>query len=99
MCPALCVAIPRWSQSVFVARWVGAAMFGYTPTFWHGGPLNLAEAAALRDQGEVARLIETGTDPNTEYALRSNVLLGQSRDAARGGRARTTRGDCRVIDA
>jgi hypothetical protein len=72
--PALCVAIPALVAVSFCGAVVGAAMFGYTPTFWHGGPLNLAEAAALRDQGEVARLIETGTDPNTEYALRSNVL-------------------------
>ena len=51
-----------------------AALFGSTPAFWQGGPLTLAEAAALRDQAEVARLIEAGADPNAEYPLRPNVL-------------------------
>jgi hypothetical protein len=70
----LCAAIPALVAVSFCSAVVGAAVFGYTPTFWQGGTLNLAEAAALRDQGEVARLIEAGTDPNAEYALRPNVL-------------------------
>jgi hypothetical protein len=72
--PAVCVAIPALVAVSFCGAVVGAAMFGYTPTFWEGGPLTLAEAAALRDQGEVARLIEAGADPNGEFALRPDVL-------------------------
>jgi Ankyrin repeat len=72
--PAVCAAIPALVAVGFCGAVVGAALFGYTPTFWRGGPLTLAEAAALRDRGEVARLIEAGADPNGEYALRPNVL-------------------------
>ena len=72
--PALCAAIPPLAAVGFCGAVLGAAAFGYTPTFWQGGPLTLAEAAALRDQGEVARLIEAGADPNLEYALRPDVL-------------------------
>jgi hypothetical protein len=72
--PAVCAAIPALVAVGFCGAVLGAAVFGYTPTFWQGGPLTLAEAAALRDQGEVARLIEAGADPNREYALRPDVL-------------------------
>ena len=71
---AVCAAIPALVAVGFCGAVLGAAVFGYTPTFWQGGPLTLAEAAALRDQGEVARLIEAGADPNAEYALRPDVL-------------------------
>lgn len=72
--PAVCAAIPALVAVGFCGAVLGAAVFGYTPTFWQGGPLTLAEAAALRDQGEVARLIEAGADPNGEYPLRPDVL-------------------------
>jgi hypothetical protein len=72
--PAVCAAIPALVAVGFCGAVLGAAVFGSTPTFWQGGPLTLAEAAALRDQGEVARLIEAGADPNGEYALRPDVL-------------------------
>jgi ankyrin repeat protein len=72
--PAVCAAIPSLAAVGFCGAVLGATAFGYTPTFWQGGPLTLAEAAALRDQGEVARLIEAGADPNAEYALRPDVL-------------------------
>ena len=72
--PAVCAAIPALVAVGFCGAVFGAAVFGSTPTFWQGGTLTLAEAAALRDQGEVARLIEAGADPNGEYALRPDVL-------------------------
>ena len=72
--PAVCAAIPPLAAVAFCGAVFGAALFGYTPTFWQGGALTLAEAAALRDQAEVARLIEAGADPNIEYALRPDVL-------------------------
>ena len=71
---AACVAAPTVAATAFCAALLGAAVFGNTPTFWKGGALTLAEAAALRDQGEVARLIEAGADPDAEYALRPDVL-------------------------
>jgi hypothetical protein len=38
--------------------------------FWLFEPLNLAEAAALRDRGEVARLLAHGENPNATYRIR-----------------------------
>jgi hypothetical protein len=42
--------------------------------FWLWEPLNLAEAAALRDRGEVARLIAEGQDPNGIYRVRRGMV-------------------------
>jgi hypothetical protein len=56
MMPAALLALAR---VVFLVL----AAFGVHP-FWLNEPLNLAEAAALRDRGEVARLLAEGQDPN-----------------------------------
>ena len=42
--------------------------------FWLRERLNLAEAAALRDGGEVARLIAEGQDPNATYLVRKGFI-------------------------
>jgi hypothetical protein len=42
--------------------------------FWLWEPLNLAEAAALRDRGEVARLLAEGRDPNATYLVRRGFI-------------------------
>ena len=42
--------------------------------FWRWEPLNLAEAAALRDSGEVARLLAEGENPNGVYRVRGGVV-------------------------
>ena len=42
--------------------------------FWLRERLNLAEAAALRDRGEVARLIAEGHDPNATYLVRKGFI-------------------------
>jgi hypothetical protein len=42
--------------------------------FWLWEPLNLAEAAALRDRGEVARLLAEGQDPNAIYRVRRGMV-------------------------
>ena len=72
--PAVCAVVPALVAVGFCGAIFGAAVFGSAPAFWQGGPLTLAEAAALRDQGEVARLVEGGDDPNREYELRPGVL-------------------------
>jgi len=65
-----CAAIPA-----LVGIAVAAAM---APLFWRGGSLNLAEAAALRDAGEVVRQIAAGADPNATYPLRPGVIAALS---------------------
>jgi hypothetical protein len=72
--PAACAAGPPLAATVFCAALLCVALSGNTPGFWQGGTLTLAEAAALRDQGEVARLIEAGADPDREYGLRPDIL-------------------------
>ena len=42
--------------------------------FWLWEPLNLAEAAALRDAGEVAHLLADGSDPNATYPIRRGFI-------------------------
>lgn len=74
MLPAACAAAAPVAAIAFCAATLATASAGHTPAFWSGGTLTLAEAAALRDQGEVARLIEAGADPDREYALRPDIL-------------------------
>jgi len=50
--------------------------FGVDP-LWQVEPLTLAEAAALRDNGEVVRLIDLGEDPNRPGAVRPNFLRNE----------------------
>ena len=59
----VCALPPLVAVAVSAAIVVTAAAGG-SPPFWRGGPLTLSEAAALRDQGEVARLTLSGSDPN-----------------------------------
>src|SRR5690242_1779298 len=49
------------------------ALWNLNP-FWSWVPLNLGEAAALRDGGEVARLLESGADPNATYRIRRGFV-------------------------
>lgn len=50
------------------------AVFGRHP-MWPHQAFNLAEAAAVRDEAEVVRLIEQGEDPNTRYAVQPGLLF------------------------
>ena len=49
------------------------AAWGLHP-FWMWEPLNLAEAAALRDRGEVTRLLAEGADPDATYLVRRGFI-------------------------
>ena len=52
---------------------LAAAAVGAHP-FWRTSDFSLAEAAAQRDAGEVARLLEDGADPNAAYPVRPGLL-------------------------
>jgi hypothetical protein len=71
-------ALPAFVAVAVSAIIVVSAAGGGSPPFWRGGPLTLSEAAALRDQGELVRLIEAGADPNAMYLLRPGVLAASS---------------------
>ena len=66
MAPAFVLAAAR-------VTFLALAAWGLHP-FWTWQPLNLAEAAALRDRGEVARLIGEGADPNATYRIRRGFV-------------------------
>ncbi|MGH9723006.1 MAG: hypothetical protein ACRD8O_22575, partial [Bryobacteraceae bacterium] len=45
---------------------------------WPYVALNLSEAAGARDEGEVARLIAYGEDPNTRREVRAGVIFARA---------------------
>ena len=45
---------------------------------WAVEPITLSEAAALRDNGEVVRLIDSGVDVNGTSAVRPDILSAHS---------------------
>jgi hypothetical protein len=74
----------RWTTVLAAApagalalAWLGlsgaAALWGNP--LWRVEPLNLAEAAALRDAGEVARLLKGGAAPDALYPVRAGFLF------------------------
>jgi hypothetical protein len=50
------------------------AVFGEHP-MWPHEEVNLAEAAGVREEAEVTRLIEQGHDPNARYPVRAGLLF------------------------
>jgi hypothetical protein len=72
MTPAALLALTRVGFLVL-------AVWGVHP-FWLPEPLNLAEAAALRDSGEVARLLAEGKDPNATYRVRRGFVRDNAMD-------------------
>jgi hypothetical protein len=70
----VCAAAPALAAVAVSAAIVVMAVMNEAPPFWRGGSLTLSEAAALHDQGELVRLIASGSDPNAVYPLRADVL-------------------------
>ena len=71
--PVIAVAIPGTVLTLATALMLIGLPFGLDP-LWRVEPLTLAEAAALRDNGEVVRLIEAGADPNAPATVRAEFL-------------------------
>ncbi|NOT25593.1 MAG: hypothetical protein HOP16_05765 [Acidobacteria bacterium] len=67
------LAAPGLVLIVATAFMLAGLPFGADP-LWAVEPLTLAEAAALRDNGEVVRLIDTGSDVNATSAVRADVF-------------------------
>ena len=44
---------------------------------WRFEPLNPSEAAALRDAGELGKLLQQGLDPNRAYPIRAGVFSSE----------------------
>jgi hypothetical protein len=71
--PLIAVALPGAALILATAVMLAGLMFGADP-LWRVEPLTLAEAAALRDNGEVVRLIDAGEDPNAPATVRAEFL-------------------------
>ncbi len=69
----LVAMLPAALLTVARAAFLILAIWDLHP-FWLWEPLNLAEAAALRDRGEVARLLAEGQDPNATYRIRRGFV-------------------------
>ncbi|MBM3776811.1 MAG: hypothetical protein FJW23_01055 [Acidimicrobiia bacterium] len=70
-------ALPPALLVVTMLIWLALACTGAHP-LWQVEPLTLPEAAARRDAGEVARLLEEGWDPNARYPVRSGFLTAEA---------------------
>jgi hypothetical protein len=71
--PAWALCLPGAVLIVATAAMLLGLPFGADP-LWQVEPLTLPEAAALRDNGEVVRLIDLGEDPNGAGPVRPNFL-------------------------
>ena len=58
-----------WTMAVLVGATVGAH------PIWRVEPVNLSEAAALRDQATVVKLIRDGEDPSARREVRADLLF------------------------
>ena len=52
---------------------VAGPVVGWDP-IWYSEPLSLPEAAGLRDNGEIVRLIQRGADPNAPGVVRAGFV-------------------------
>jgi hypothetical protein len=69
----IALALPGTVLILATALMLAGLPFGVDP-LWRVEPLTLAEAAALRDNGEVVRLIQGGEDPNNAGTVRAELL-------------------------
>ena len=72
------IAGPAFGGVLVTAVMLMITLLGNHP-LWPVKDLTLAEAALLRDEGEVARLIESGEDPNGRYQIRHTLMHRSSR--------------------
>src|SRR6188474_3471766 len=71
---AFVVAMPGCLLAAASLAALMLAAFGEYP-MWPHEDVNLAEAAGVREEAEVARLIERGQDPNASYPVRAGLLF------------------------
>lgn len=69
----LLMALPAVVLAIARLVLLALAVQGAHP-FWPWERLTLSEAAALRDAGEVSRLLAEGQDPNRRYEVRRGFL-------------------------
>lgn len=71
------VAAPPVILGGFCVVLIGLGLFDANP-FWPRTDLTFAEAAALRDRGTVALMLESGRDPSRRYPIRAGLISSDS---------------------
>lgn len=72
---AIAVAAPPAAACAVALLLLAGWAVGWHP-FWPTPDVTLSEAAAVRDDAEVVRLIEQGHDPSRRWAVRSGIIDG-----------------------
>ncbi len=75
----LAAALPAVCLGVLTAGVLIRALVGTHP-LWRVEPVNLSEAAALRDQATVVELIRQGEDPYQRREVRADLLFNDRAD-------------------
>jgi hypothetical protein len=68
------VALPAALLGLMTVGMLLRAVFGAHP-LWHADPVNLSEAAILRDQATVALMIRRGEDPYLRREVRADLFF------------------------
>jgi hypothetical protein len=71
---AIAVGAPGCLLALVSAVALTLAALGRYP-MWPHEEINLAEAAGVREEAEVVRLIELGQDPNARYPVRAGLVF------------------------
>jgi hypothetical protein len=73
-CPSLAVALP----GAVLALGTAVLMLGAvsdSPPWWRVDPVNMSEAAALRDRATVVRMMASGEDPYVRREIRADLVF------------------------
>src|SRR5512133_827682 len=73
MVPLKAVALPAAVWVVFSAIWLAALVLGI-PRGFDGRTMTLTEATAVASHADVARLLQSGADPNAPARLRAHLV-------------------------
>src|SRR5688572_5156667 len=72
--PTLCLGAPAVIMTCLLAGMMGLAVIGEHP-LWPATPLNMSEAAALRDSATVLQLLRQGERVDRPWRIPAGVLL------------------------
>jgi hypothetical protein len=78
-CPPVAASLPGAVIGVGTAVVMLLALFGSHP-LWRVEPVNMSEAAALRDRATIVELIDKGEDPYARRRIRADVLFNEPSD-------------------
>jgi hypothetical protein len=78
-CASLAIAVPGAVLALGTAFMMLGAITD-SPSWWRVEPVNLSEAAALRDRATVARLMAAGEDPYVRREIRADLVFNHRVD-------------------